>query len=47
MTQLKTIGKKIFQPININWSNRNLGKFARIKTKINATTIILKPKKKS
>ena len=47
MTQPKTIGKKIFQPININWSNRNLGKLARINTKINATKIIFKPKKKS
>ncbi len=35
----KTSGKKIFQPIYINWSNRNLGKFAL--TKINKNVIII------
>ena len=41
-TKPKVIGKKIFQPININWSNLNLGKFARTKTNRKVTKIIFK-----
>jgi hypothetical protein len=40
-------GKKIFHPININWSKRNLGKFARTKIKRKLIKIILIIKKKS
>ena len=35
----KTRGKNIFQPMYINWSNRNLGKFAL--KKINKNVIII------
>lgn len=43
-TNPKLIGKKTFQPINISWSKRNLGKFARTKIKRNTNikTLVLK-----
>lgn len=40
----KVIGKKIFQPININWSNLNLGKFALIKMKKNVIIMVFEEK---
>jgi hypothetical protein len=40
-------GKKIFQPININWSNLNLGKLALTNIKRKVTIIVLNAKKNS
>lgn len=43
----KVKGKNIFHPINISWSNLNLGKFARININKKVIKIVLKAKKKS
>ena len=47
-TKAKVKGKKIFQPIYINWSNLNRGKFDRTNIKVKAIKIdfILKNKSK-
>jgi len=45
-TNPNVIGKKIFQPIPINWSKRNRGKFARTKINKNVIIITLNPNNK-
>jgi hypothetical protein len=44
--KLKLKGKNTFHPIYINWSKRNLGKFALIKIKIKVVKITFRDKEK-